>query len=131
MEHSKRRGPGRPPVTEEIAKLTVRMARANPSWGYTTIRGVLFNLGHVVARETARNILKEHGIEPAPERSKRMPWSIFLKSYLDSIAVDSQTLFRHQTVISSDFCKIWPYAPSRKLLISRNLRNWAIQDLNL
>ncbi len=84
-DYSKRRGPGRPPVKIEIAKLTVRMARENPGWGYTTIMGALFNLGHVVARETVRNILKEHGIEPAPERSKRMPWSTFLKSHWDCI----------------------------------------------
>ncbi len=85
-DYSERRGPGRPPVQEAIAKLTVRMAQQNPSWGYTTIRGALFNLGHVVARETVRNILKEHGIEPAPERSKRMSWSTFLKSHWDCIA---------------------------------------------
>ncbi len=60
-DYSKRHGPGRPPVKEDIAKLTVRMAQENPSWGYTTIMGALFNLGHVVARETVRNILKEHG----------------------------------------------------------------------
>ncbi len=84
-DYSDRRGPGRPRVKDEIAKLTVRMARENPGWGYTTIMGALFNLGHVVARETVRNILKEHGIEPAPERSKRMPWSTFLKSHSDCI----------------------------------------------
>ena len=56
--YSKRRGPGRPPRKEEIAKLTVRMARENPSWGYTTITGALYNLGHEVARETVRNILR-------------------------------------------------------------------------
>jgi transposase InsO family protein len=85
-DYSKRRGPGCPPVKEEIAELTVRMARENPSWGYTTIRRALYNLGHVVARETVRNILKEHGIEPAPERSTRMPWSTLLKSHWDCIA---------------------------------------------
>ncbi len=72
---SSRRGPGRPRVKDEIAKLTVGMANENPRWGYTTIRGALFNLGHTVARETVRNILKEHGIVPAPERRKRIPWS--------------------------------------------------------
>ena len=39
-----------------------------------------------MARETVRNILKEHGIVPAPERRKRTPWSTFLKSHWDSIA---------------------------------------------
>ncbi len=83
---SAKRGPGRPRVKDEIAKLTVRMAQENPGWGYTTIRGALFNLGHTVARETVRNILKEHGIVPAPERRKRIPWSTFLKSHWGSMA---------------------------------------------
>ncbi len=85
-DYSERRGPGRPRVKDEIAQLTVRLAKENPGWGYTTILGALYNLGHVVARETVRNILKQHGIEPAPERSKRMPWSTFLKSHWDCIA---------------------------------------------
>ena len=83
---SARRGPGRPRVKDEIAKLTVRMAQENPRWGYTTIRGALFNVGHDIARETVRNILKEHGIVPAPERRKRTPWSTFLKSHWESIS---------------------------------------------
>jgi len=83
---SAKRGPGRPRVAEEIPGLTVRMARENPGWGYTTIRGALFNLGHTVARETVRNILKEHGIVPAPERRKRIPWSTFLKSHWGTMA---------------------------------------------
>jgi len=66
-DYSSRHNPGRPRVSMEIPELIVQMARENPSWGYTTIRGALFNLGHIVARETVRNILKEHGIEPAPE----------------------------------------------------------------
>ena len=85
-DYSHRRGPGRPRVKDEIAQLTVRLAKANPDWGYSTILGALYNLGHVVARETIRNILKAHGIEPTPERSKRMPWSTFLKSHWDCIA---------------------------------------------
>ena len=52
-------GPGRPHVKDEMAKLTVLMARANPRWGYTTIRGALYNLGHTVARETIRIISNE------------------------------------------------------------------------
>jgi putative transposase len=47
---------------------------------------VLFNLGHAASRETIRNILKEHGITPAPERRKRIPWSTFLQSHWGSIA---------------------------------------------
>ena len=31
-DYSERRGPGRPRVTDEIAELTVRMARGNPDF---------------------------------------------------------------------------------------------------
>jgi len=51
-----------------IVDLIVQIALENPSWGYTRIRGALANLGHQVGRGTIANTLKEHGIEPAPER---------------------------------------------------------------
>jgi transposase InsO family protein len=83
---SKRRGPGRPRTAKRIRELAVTMARSNPTWGYTRIRGALRNVGHVVGRNTIKRILKEHGIEPAPERGKRMPWKTFLKAHLGEIA---------------------------------------------
>ncbi len=43
---SKRRGPGRPRTAAEIGELILRMARENPRWGYTQIRGALYNLRH-------------------------------------------------------------------------------------
>jgi putative transposase len=42
---SKKRGPGRPRRKPDIVKLVIRMAKENPSWGYTRIRGALFNPG--------------------------------------------------------------------------------------
>jgi len=33
-----------------------------------------------------KRILAEQGIEPAPERSKRIPWSTFLKAHWGAIA---------------------------------------------
>jgi hypothetical protein len=38
-----RRGPGRPPVMNEIRVLIVRMATENRGWGYTRIQGALAN----------------------------------------------------------------------------------------
>jgi hypothetical protein len=35
-------------------------------------------LGHEVARGTIANILKEHGLEPAPERERKTTWKEFL-----------------------------------------------------
>jgi putative transposase len=83
---AKRRDSGRPPVMKEIADLTVRIARESPSCGYSRIQGALANLGHTVARTTAAKILKQHGIEPGPERGRHMPWSTFLKSHWECLA---------------------------------------------
>jgi len=66
-------------VAQEITDLELRMARENTSWGYDRIQGALTNIGHVVAPNTVKNILKRHGIEPAPEREKRTSWKTFLK----------------------------------------------------
>ena len=40
------------------------MARDNPRWGYTRIRGALHNLGHEIARNTIKRILLENGFDP-------------------------------------------------------------------
>ena len=75
---SKRRGPGRPPTQDDIQQLVVRMATENRDWGYRRIQGALVNLGHEIARSTIANILREHGLEPAPERSRKTTWKEFL-----------------------------------------------------
>jgi putative transposase len=81
-----RRSPGRPRTMEAITPLILRMARENPRWGYTRIRGALQNLGHRVGRTTVAGILKENGLDPAPERGKRTTWARFLKTHWDVLA---------------------------------------------
>ena len=94
-----KRGPGRPKTKRDIAELVLWMAKDNPRWGYTRIRGALFELGHDIGRNTIKRILLEHGLEPAPERGKQMPWSTFLKAHWEGIAaadfltVEVMTLF--------------------------------------
>jgi transposase InsO family protein len=83
---SKTRRPVRPSTKPDIAALVVRMATENPTWGYTRIRGGLKNLGHDVARNTIKAILKDHGIEPAPERGTKTPWKTFLAAHWDGLA---------------------------------------------
>ena len=80
------RGAGRPATAHSIQELVVRFATENPGWGYTRLRDALGNLGHVLGRTTIKRILNEHGLEPAPERSKRMPWKTFIKAHLGAIA---------------------------------------------
>ena len=70
----------------EVAALVVRMAVENPQWGYTRIRDALSNLGHTIARTTVKRILRDHGIDPAPERSRRTPWKTFLQAHWDGLA---------------------------------------------
>ena len=68
----------------EIRELVVRMAEENPSWGYARIQGALKHLGHRVARSTIAKVLKEHGIQPSPERP--MSWATFVRAHATAIA---------------------------------------------
>jgi putative transposase len=83
---SRRRCPGRPATSRDIAHLVCMMARDNPCWGYTRIQGALFNLGHTIGRNTIKRILIDAGLEPAPERSKRPSWKTFLKAHWGAIS---------------------------------------------
>ena len=105
---SKRRSPGRPRVMETIRQLVVTMAQEN-RWGYRRIVGEMKKLGHEVSRSTVRRILKEHGIEPAPERPTT--WKAFLSSHwgaicaMDFFTVEVLTmtgLVRHYVLFAID-----------------------------
>ena len=88
-----RKSPGRPKTSKEIEELVVRMAKENPTWGYDRIQGALANLGHEISDTTVRNILKAHGIEPAPERKKHTTWKTFIKAHFNVLAaVDFTTV---------------------------------------
>ena len=77
----KRRKVGRPPTKEELRDLVIKMAEENGGWGYTRIRGAMANLGHEIGRGTIAEILKQAGLEPAPERDKTGRWAEFLKTH--------------------------------------------------
>ncbi len=79
------RGPGRPRIAGEIEASVIRMAEENRDWGYRRIQGALSNLGHELARSTIAEILERHGIEPAPERSRKTTWKEFLTRHWELI----------------------------------------------
>jgi transposase InsO family protein len=84
---SRTRGlPGRPTARGVKVQQLLTMARENPSWGYTRLRGALENLGFEHGRSTIQRILTERGIEPAPLRARTMPWKTFLKAHWGAIA---------------------------------------------
>src|SRR6266850_5145147 len=82
---SGQRKPGRPRTTLETEVLVVRMAEENRDWGYRRIQGALSNLGHQLARSTIADILQRHGIQPAPERSRKTTGKEFLTRHWELI----------------------------------------------
>ena len=71
----------------------VRFAKENPDWGFDRIQGSLANLGHDISDQTVGNILKAHGIEPAPERKRQTTWKTFLRAHWDVLgAIDFTTV---------------------------------------
>ena len=93
FDSSDKRKPGRPRIRQEIVDAIVRFARANSTWGYDRIQGALRNLGYHIADSTVANVLKAHGIEPAPDRQRTQSWATFLKAHWDSIfATDFTTV---------------------------------------
>jgi putative transposase len=80
---TQRKAPGRPPIDPELEALVVRIAQENRSWGYDRIVGALANLGHTISDQTVGNILKRHGLPPAPERKTTTTWKAFIRTHMD------------------------------------------------
>ena len=78
-----RKAPGRPVINQEVEALVVRMAKENRSWGYDRIVGALANLGYTISDQTVGNILKRHGLPPAPERKTTTTWKEFIRTHMD------------------------------------------------
>ncbi len=66
----------------ELVNLLLRLARENPSWGYSKLHGELIKLGYQIGRSTVRDILKRQHMPPAPERARKgSSWRQFLSHY--------------------------------------------------
>jgi transposase InsO family protein len=71
-----------------VRVLVLRLVRENPSWGYRRVHGELLTPGVKVAASTVWEILREAGIDPAPDRAATT-WAQFLRSQADALlAVD-------------------------------------------
>jgi putative transposase len=77
---------GRPRIEPKLEALVVQMARENTGWGYDRIVGALANLGHPLSDQTVGNILRRHGIAPAPKRSQTTSWKDFIDAHMDVLA---------------------------------------------
>jgi hypothetical protein len=67
-----------------VRALVLPLAKENPSWRYRRIHGELLVPGAKVAASTVWEILKEAGINPAPERASST-WADFLRSQADAL----------------------------------------------
>lgn len=61
--------PGRPRTISSIRRLVLRLARENSTRGYRRIHGELLVLGITAAASTVWEILRDAGIDPAPQRT--------------------------------------------------------------
>jgi homeodomain-containing protein len=78
-----RKARGRPTIDAALEALVVRLAQENRSWGYDRIAGALANLGYVISDQTVGNILKRHGVPPAPARKKTTTWKEFIRTHME------------------------------------------------
>jgi putative transposase len=111
---------GRPRTAEEIRELILKLARET-GWGYSRLHGELKKLGiRSVSRGTIVNILREHGIEPAPNRGPGT-WDEFLKRHAKTLyACD---FFTKKVVtmrgIVEMYLLVFIHIGSRKIWVSR------------
>ena len=78
---SRKRGPGRPPVSPEIRQLIRTMAEANPLWGAPHIHGELLKLGIEISERTVSKLM------PRARRKPPSPsWMTFLRNHMDTMA---------------------------------------------
>ncbi len=84
---SKNRGKGgRPRISDYLRQLIIDMAKDNKHLGGKTLHGYLKYLGLKVSPSTINRILREHGIEPSPDRPVKTTWNEFIRTHWDSLA---------------------------------------------
>jgi len=86
---SKRRGMGRPQISDELRNAIIEVARDNRDWGYIRIQGQLKYLGYRVTTATIGRVLKKAGLEPQPDRRRKTSWKEFIQAHWQSLtAID-------------------------------------------
>jgi len=77
---SRRKGPGRPPISPDIRDLILRMAEANPLWGAPRIHGELLKLGIEICERTVSTLMPPRGPKPPSQT-----WRSFLKNHMPNM----------------------------------------------
>ena len=82
--HERKNEVGRPPTSDEVKALVIRLAREN-NWGYGRIEGELDKLGITLSQTAIGNILRAEGIEPAPVRAGSIGWKTLMSHYREQL----------------------------------------------
>jgi putative transposase len=101
---SRPRQRGRPRTVHSIRTLVLRLVAENPSWGYRRVHGELLTLGIKVAASTVWEMLREAGIDPAPDRAATT-WAQFLRSQAKALPAAD---FIETVTSPVPGCTYWP-----------------------
>jgi hypothetical protein len=85
---SRRKGPGRPPISPEIRNLILKMAKANPLWGAPRIHGELLKLGIKVSERTVSSLMPRRVPKPPSQT-----WRTFINNHMmNMVSIDFFTV---------------------------------------
>src|SRR5262249_25155261 len=121
---------GRPPLSQGIRELVLRLARENPRWGPRRICGDLAKLGFQVSPTSIRRLLAQARLEPAPRR-RGPSWREFLRAQAGGIIACD--FFTVETILLRRFYVFFLIAhASRRVWVGGCTRNptgeWVTQQ---
>lgn len=118
---------------KEVRELVIQIAKTT-SFGYTRIIGELRKLGiKKISRQTVRNILKEEGIQPGPNRTSDS-WEKFIERHAKTLwAVD---FFSIKALTAKGFQElyvmVWLCMTTRELIVSDSTQHpnsfWVVEQ---
>jgi putative transposase len=74
---------GRPRIDEEAERVGRADGERKSRVGLRSYRGALANLGFLLSDQTVGNILRRHGLSPAPKRKQAICWKDFIRSHME------------------------------------------------
>jgi putative transposase len=84
----------------------------------------LQRLGYTISDQTIRNILKRHGIPPAPERKKTTTWQECIRTHMDGLVTCYILFFIHLASRKVHMAGMTPHPDQRWMAQIQGERIW-------